>query len=313
MTANEGQAKYGVYGFRFFDTGPNHVANLRVVGREELKPGDLYDWHGLKRKDVDTYVFQYTIAGFGMIDMDGMTYSVEPGEAFVVKVPSEHRYYFPEESKGWDFVFLTLEGHEAAKCWELIGNQQGPVIKVPPDSKLIDLVFEIYQSTKEDKITDPYYASAKAYEFIMEGYRFVRSIEEAEDPLSQQMTKALSFIHSHYHEPLTLDEIASVSGYSRFYFIKQFKQKLKMPPMQYLTKIRIQKAVGLLRSTDATVTDISEKVGFSNANYFNKVFRKTMGVSAGAFRDNKHSIGIDHLIIDKAGSYPSLADEGESV
>lgn len=194
---------------------------------------------------------------------------------------------------------LTLEGNEASKCWKYIEVENGSILKVPPDSKLIELLFEIYQNTKEQKITDAYYASSKAYQFIMEMYRFARNIEEVEN-FSIQITKALSFIQSNYHEPITLDDIADAAGYSRFYFIKQFKRKLKMPPMQYLMKIRIQKAVELLRSTNSSVSDIACKVGFSNANYFNKVFRKTIGVSAGAFRENKDIIGIDHLIIDNA-------------
>jgi len=293
------KTNYGVYGFRFYDTLPNDVANLRVVGKEEIKLGDTYNWHGLKRKDIDTYVFQYTLSGFGMIEINGGRYSVKPGEAFIVEVPSNHRYYFPQESDKWEFIFLTLEGNEASKCWKYIEVENGSILKVPPDSKLIELLFEIYQNTKEQKITDAYYASSKAYQFIMEMYRFARNIEEVEN-FSIQITKALSFIQSNYHEPITLDDIADAAGYSRFYFIKQFKRKLKMPPMQYLMKIRIQKAVELLRSTNSSVSDIAYKVGFSNANYFNKVFRKTIGVSAGAFRENKDIIGIDHLIIDNA-------------
>jgi YesN/AraC family two-component response regulator len=71
-----------------------------------------------------------------------------------------------------------------------------------------------------------------------------------------------------------------------------------MTPVQYLTKIRIQKAAELLRSTSSSVTDIADEVGYANANYFNKVFRKAVGVSAGTFRNSKDVVGIDHLIID---------------
>ncbi|MEU2529569.1 helix-turn-helix transcriptional regulator, partial [Streptomyces sp. NPDC013087] len=61
---------------------------------------------------------------------------------------------------------------------------------------------------------------------------------------------------------------------------------------------RIQKAVELLRSTRTPVTDIATQVGYANANYFNKVFRKAVGVSAGTFRESKDIVEIDHLILD---------------
>lgn len=289
---------YRTYGFRFQDVIPNDVANIFVLGREEKMPGEVYDWHGLKRKDVGTYVFQYTLSGSGRLDIEDKSYTVKAGEAFIVEIPSDHRYYFPKDSQGWEFIFITLVGREAADCWRLMKEQSGPVLKVPPNSKLIQLLLKIYQDTYDQKITDAYDASAKAYEFIMECYRFVRNIEKATKDISLQITKALSFIQTHYHEPITLDEIAAVSGFSRYYFIKQFQHQLNMTPVQYLTKIRIQKAAELLRSTSSSVTYIAAQVGYANANYFNKVFRKVVGVSAGTFRDSKDVVGIDHLILD---------------
>ncbi|WP_235856638.1 AraC family transcriptional regulator [Niallia taxi] len=287
---------YQTYGFRFQDV--IHMANILVLGREEIMPGVVYDWHGLKRKDVGTYVFQYTLSGMGRIDAVGKSYTVKAGEAFIVEIPSDHRYYFPKESEGWEFIFITLVGREASACWRQMQELSGPVLKVPPDSKLIRLLLKIYQETSEQKVTDAYYASAKAYEFVMECYRFIRNIEKTAKGFSSQITEALTFIQTHYHEPITLDEIAAVSGFSRYYFIKQFQHQLNMTPMQYLTKIRIQKAVELLRSTRIPVTDIATQVGYANANYFNKVFRKAVGVSAGTFRESKDIVGIDHLIID---------------
>jgi AraC-like DNA-binding protein/quercetin dioxygenase-like cupin family protein len=289
---------YGTYGFRFQDVLPNDVANIFSLGREEKMPGTVYDWHGLKRKDVGTYVFQYTLSGSGRLEIADKSYTVKAGEAFIVEIPSDHRYYFSNDSKGWEFLFITLVGREAADCWRIMKEQNGSVLSVPPDSKLIQLLLKIYQDTYDQNITDTYYASAKAYEFIMECYRFIRNIEKASNGFSLQITKALSFIQTHYHEPITLDEIAAISGFSRYYFIKQFQHQLNMTPVQYLTKVRIQKAAELLRSTSTSVTYIAALVGYANANYFNKVFRKTVGVSAGTFRNSKDVVGIDHLIID---------------
>ncbi|MEC0304165.1 helix-turn-helix domain-containing protein, partial [Terribacillus saccharophilus] len=68
--------------------------------------------------------------------------------------------------------------------------------------------------------------------------------------------------------------------------------------IQYLTKIRVKKAADLLLATKKSVNEIALQVGYSNANYFNKVFRKAVGMSAGKFRKSKDPSKIDHLIID---------------
>ncbi|WP_235851989.1 AraC family transcriptional regulator [Niallia nealsonii] len=289
---------YGVYGFYFQDSIGNDLANISVLGREEKLFGTTYDWHGLKRKEVGKYVFQYTLSGEGRLEMEGKDYRLEAGQAFVVEIPSNHRYYLPKDSKRWEFVFITLVGKEAANCWNIIQENYGPVLKIPADSKLIQLLLKIYQHTYEQKISDSYHASAKAYEFIMECYRFIKNMEKPKKDFSLNMTKAIIYIQTHYHEPITLDEIAVISGYSKYYFIKQFQHQLNMTPVQYLTKIRIQKAAELLRTTDSSIIEIADAVGYANANYFNKVFRKVVGVSAGTFRDSKDVAEIDYLIME---------------
>ena len=276
----------------------DETANIFLLGRDKKSPDMSYDWDGLKRQDIGTYVFQYTLSGTGNLEIDGKCYSLKAGEAFLVEIPSEHRYYLPKDSDGWEFIFITLVGRKAMECWRYILENNGPVLKISPESKLIQLLFGIYQDTIENKITDSYLASASAYEYIMECYRFVRDMENHKKDLSDQITKTLSYMQSHYAEPLTLSDIAAVSGYSKYYLVKHFQEQLDTTPIKYLTKIRVQKAVDLLMTTRLSITEIADRVGYSNANYFNKVFRKAVGMAAGEFRKRKNPAKIDHLITD---------------
>ncbi|PAD21555.1 AraC family transcriptional regulator [Terribacillus saccharophilus] len=298
MSVNQREEGYGVYGFHFYDALFNDIANILLLGRDKKTPGTVYDWYGMKREDVGTYVFQYTLSGTGQIQIEGTNYALKPGEAFIVEIPSDHRYYLPEDSDGWEFIFITLVGSKAAECWRFARARNGSVLKISPDSKLIHLLFRIYQDTAEQKITDVYHASSKAYEFMMELYRFVWNLEKSPNDLSIPIAKTLSYIQANYAEPIALNDIAAASGYSRYYFLKQFQKELHMTPIQYLTKIRVQKAADLLLATTHSVNEIALQVGYSNANYFNKVFRKAVGLSAGKFRRNKIPSKIDHLIID---------------
>ena len=57
--------------------------------------------------------------------------------------------------------------------------------------------------------------------------------------------------------------------------------------MEYLTKVRMEKAVQLLRNTDLTIEEIAKQIGYSNSSYFIKVFREWIGFSPGEFRLGK--------------------------
>ncbi|MFC7442592.1 helix-turn-helix domain-containing protein [Laceyella putida] len=290
------QEKFGSYGFRFQEETQSHIANIWNIGWEE-QTSPRYDWDGLKRGETGKYVFQYTLSGYGVIEVDGQTIRLDKNKAFLVPIPSAHRYYLPRQSKRWELIFITLYGREVERIWHAVREQVGPVIQVVPESPLIRLLFRLYQETREQKITDAFYASAKAYEFAMECYRFAKNLTGEKGP-STSVSKAMHYIESHYADPLTLEEIALAAGVSRFYLIKQFRDQQRTTPMRFVTRLRIKKAVELLRHTTLTVKEIANRVGYEDANYFNKVFRRTIGISAGQFRESKQMLPIDHVVIE---------------
>lgn len=275
----------GSYGFYFQEQLSSDHVSIKDIGREKRTSPDYY-WDGLKREDDNKIIFQYTLSGFGMLELGKRVYQLDPGKAFIVKVPSEHRYYLPAHSKKWDFVFIALQGAPAEKCWEFSNEMVGPVFQVPPDSKLIQLLLTTYQETRERRITDAYRASAKGYEFMMELYRFADKLEKTKE-IPTAIAQAVTFIQANFYQTITLDDIANVSSRSKYYLIKQFDEHLNTTPMQFLTQTRIKHAVELLLHTNLPIKEIAVKVGFSNDNYFNKVFRKQVGKSAGAFRKCK--------------------------
>ncbi|MDQ0255927.1 AraC-like DNA-binding protein [Evansella vedderi] len=271
------------------------LVDIYVVGKQKVDFQDYY-WNGLKRQERDVFIFQYTLSGEGAIHVHGKTYKLQKGQAFMVEVPSDHYYYIPEESEEWEFIFLTLKGQAAASCWNYIMEQFGNVVTIPMESQLINQVFNIYQQAYDRDLLDNYYASSQAYGFIMDCYRYFKQFKTDSD-LPEKIVLATNMIKKRYKEPLSVEEIADAVQLSKYYFIKLFRENMNMTPMQYVTKIRLEQALHLLRYTDSTVKEIAKLVGYSDDNYFNKVFRKVVGISPGEFRKNKHSLPFDRLVI----------------
>lgn len=279
------------FDFSFQERLPNDCVGIKHIGWEKRTSTDYY-WDGLKREKDNNFVFQYTLSGFGVLELGQTIYQINPGEAFIVQVPSDHRYYLPPHSEKWEFVFITLKGKQAGKCWRYLYETIGPVLKIQPDRKLIHLLIKIYRETKKGKVTDAYLASARGYEFVMECYRFAKKLER-NITIPNSLDPAISFIKTNFHSPITLDDIAAASSVSKYYLIKQFKEHLNTTPIRYLTKVRIKHAADLLLNTNLPIKKIATEAGFSNDNYFNKVFRKMVGMSAGSFRKYKASIIFD--------------------
>lgn len=97
--------------------------------------------------------------------------------------------------------------------------------------------------------------------------------------------EALLYMEKNYQQDLSLDVIAEKIGISSFYLSRLIKQQLKQNFIDLLTEIRIRHALFLIRQGDDTVKDIGKNVGYSNPNYFYKVFKKSTGMTVGEMRD----------------------------
>lgn len=94
-----------------------------------------------------------------------------------------------------------------------------------------------------------------------------------------RLKNSLIFIHSHYTEPITLDQMAEACHTSKSEFCRIFKKTLHQTPFEYLLRYRIQKSLSLLVSDSHTITEIAQQVGFSGPSYYSEVFRKYMSCS----------------------------------
>lgn len=98
------------------------------------------------------------------------------------------------------------------------------------------------------------------------------------------MKQALDYVHAHYAEEITVEELAAIAMQSRFHFIRTFKAAFGATPYQYVLRLRIEEAKRLLRGTDRSVTDIGFGLGFSSASAFHRAFAKAVGVSPEQYR-----------------------------
>ena len=103
----------------------------------------------------------------------------------------------------------------------------------------------------------------------------------------QRIYYAMQFIHEHFAETISLDDICDASSISRSECCRCFSRNLNMSPFAYLTSIRVSKAAERLRNTDESLTEIAIKSGFNDDSYFCKIFKKNIGCTPLAYRRGK--------------------------
>ena len=80
-------------------------------------------------------------------------------------------------------------------------------------------------------------------------------------------------------------DLAAEAGVSEFHFIRLFKKATGRTPREHVTRLRVERACGLLRSEpERTLAWVAGRCGFSNASHLSRAFKASVGVTPGVFR-----------------------------
>jgi len=103
---------------------------------------------------------------------------------------------------------------------------------------------------------------------------------------SNLISKINQYIHEHYYEDIGRNQIAAEFYLTPEYLAKLYKKKTGIPLKNYINEYRIEKAKELLLTSDKSISDVAEAVGFDNFSYFSTLFKKITGLSPKEFKDN---------------------------
>lgn len=95
---------------------------------------------------------------------------------------------------------------------------------------------------------------------------------------------AKQYIHNHYQEQITLEEVSDYVGLTPAYFSVMFKKETEIGFAKYLINERIEGAKDLLRESTLSVADICRKVGYNDPKHFTRLFEKNVGVKPAVYR-----------------------------
>lgn len=115
----------------------------------------------------------------------------------------------------------------------------------------------------------------------------IRERKVKPEPESIRIMK--QYMKENFYKNLTLDMIADTAFLSASYASRLFKKEQDISIMEFLLQIRMTEARRLLKETDLSIEEISERTGYSDSGYFTKVFRKSEGKTPSQYRHTHKS------------------------
>ncbi len=171
------------------------------------------------------------------------------------------------------------------KCFKrlLKINPERSLVKSNPES--YDNYPALYSFQKRNELlsTDKFIETQAIIKLLLS--KFIDYKFTSKKKNEHNLTRVLNYISQHLHETITLDVLAAYCHLSKDYFSRSFKKQYGLGPNQYIQLKRIERAQLLLLTTDDSLREISNKVGFYNFSYFSKLFKKIIGQTPAHFRN----------------------------
>lgn len=243
-----------------------------------------------KRADSVTACYQlhYVTSGEGIFRGErickGMGFLVLPCEVQDMSV----------ESDGFEQYWINFDGREVqgllfscgipvrSHTFSFLEKENGN-IQNSLAVTLFNSVFKAkFEGNSEPAQHNHMYLLGLLYQLLSQRYGKTVSLDSTE----RYVGTVCSCIHARYGEQLTLDWLSDAVGLSPKYLTRVFRRKMGCTVFDYLTRVRLDNAKRLLSSTDKSISEIAAAVGYNDALYFSKVFRKDFGVPPSKWRSD---------------------------
>lgn len=254
-------------------------------GGVESRLGETYDFYNDDRPGYEGFLFQYTLGGEGVFEKNNFGYKVRRGQGFLVQFPEKSRYYLENgRDEPWEFLYLHFLGDGAIPFVRKIRNICPNLMSLDESSPPIRMALHLQKRLTNGVRLQKYQGG----EFL---YRFLCALlRETEHPAAQKKSSAVQraaeIMEEEYPRLTGIEELAARLDLSPEHLSRAFKDEMGRAPLSYLTGLRLQSAMNDLLGTEWSIDSIARKNGFSNGNYFAKIFRKHVGISPGSYRES---------------------------
>ncbi|MRN54748.1 AraC family transcriptional regulator [Paenibacillus monticola] len=252
-------------------------------------------------RTLDYDVFIYVTAGTMQVIEEGQEYVVQQGQ-FLFLRQGRHHWGLPQTPAGtawyWIHFHTVFEESIAYKDYPPLPElgfyypnyyeYRFPLPKYgysPVQLALenrLQLLLEHYDYLKEHWMTQ---SSLRVYQLLMdlqEAWNLGEQ-ESVRGKSEHTARKVMAYLTEHCGEEFAGDKLSLYMKMNYSYLSAMFKQRTGQTIIETHTKLRMNKAIGLMRSTSLNISEISESLGYPNPYYFSRVFKKVLGEAPSAY------------------------------
>ena len=241
---------------------------LETIG-ESLKQPTI-----IRENEFGVHQFIWVKKGEGKFSIDGKSFFLGEGDGMFMRRNVPHSY--SGETNEFHTVWCTFTDGDGLVNYS-VGNKNYLLFHV---NDHIKSEFRMLRDIAKSNTT-PYKVSSAGYAFVCDLFE---NITKTKDDV---IGKVKEYMENNCHMPITLDDVANVTGLDRYKLCRYFKKNNSKSVMDELLDIRIGKAKRLLRYSSENVETIAIMCGFESPSYFSMKFREKCSCTPTEYRNKR--------------------------
>lgn len=239
----------------------------------------LHDYY-TSRKYARSYLLLYTHDGSGILEYRGRSYTLKKGDLFWIdcRLPAVYR----TASEFWEHTDIHINGDGIGPLYQEFAKTDNPVLHAgniaafEPDLRMM---LEAYVTPDARRTLRTEHCLQTLLVHLILAER-----ENSSQDGNGKMQKLVYYMHEHYREALSMDDLADISGFSKYHLSREFRKITGFPPNEYLIRLRLERAKFLLTGTSLPVYRVAELSGIENETYFSRLFHQRMKMTPAEYR-----------------------------
>ena len=215
----------------------------------------------------------YLLHGTAEFWLNGQSYTANEGD--LIYIAAETEYYslwIGDPQVQWYSVSFTFSDPLSFSDFRF------QILKNYPVERL-NIMFQQFKQ-------DPLSSLSSFYALLSDLY--ARMERSNYTPQYAKIRPAVQYLHEHYTETVKIARPAALCGYSEAHFYTLFQSLMQVSPITYKTNLLVQRAMRELLETNDSLDTVATRLGFSSANYFSRVFSKTVKKTPSEIRRSRH-------------------------
>ncbi len=254
---------------------------LHLLGGGNLNADSPFTFHFSPMK---CGLLLYTDSGVGRITTSGGTeYSVADNQLLFLNC--DQTFTLQSIVLPWNFKLFFIDGDSLSVFLSIMRAQKSNCFHLTPVSPVLHDLRSLLSVRWEPDISDLLFMHRNLTEILsLLCSSCYPAATTGVSSAAWYLIEMKDFLDNHYQKEFSLKQFEETFKINRYRLCREFSASYGLPPLQYLTRKRLEEAKKILLTTDFSIHEVSSMIGYENTNHFINLFKKYVSMTPGKFR-----------------------------